>query len=82
MPRVVSQVEESNPMARSRSLRSWRVSPELFPCDLPAELQQQADKAVEVSNAHFVMLVAPVRTPTELVQSGRGLCLHNRALTL
>lgn len=48
MPRVASQVEEGNPMARSRSLRSWRVSPELFPCDLPAELQQQADKAVEV----------------------------------
>ena len=56
MPRVVSQVEESNPMARSRSLRSWRVSPELFPCDLPAELQQQADKAVEVGSAQPWML--------------------------
>ena len=56
MPRVVSQVEESNPMARSRSLRSWRVSPELFPCDLPAELQQQADKAVEVSSAQPLLL--------------------------
>lgn len=56
MPRVVSQVEEGNPMAKSRSLRSWRVSPELFPCELPAQLQEQADKAVEVNDATALAL--------------------------
>ena len=52
MPEVVSQVEGSNPNVRSAKknggYRSWKVSPDLFPCDLPQQLQKQADDAVQV----------------------------------
>ncbi len=52
MPEIVSQVEGSNPNVRTAKnnggYRSWKVSPDLFPCELPQELQKQADEAVQV----------------------------------
>lgn len=53
MPEVVSQVEGSNPNVRATKgtggYRSWKVSPDLFPCDLPQALQKQADDAVQAA---------------------------------
>ena len=51
MPEVVSQVEGSNPnvrTAKKNGYRSWKVNPDLFPCELPKELQKEADDAVQV----------------------------------
>ncbi len=52
MPEVVSQVEGSNPNVRTAKknggYRSWKVNPDLFPCELPKELQKEADEAVQV----------------------------------
>ncbi len=52
MPEVVSQVEGSNPNVRTAKknggYRSWKVNPDLFPCELPEELQKEADDAVQV----------------------------------
>ncbi len=53
MPEVVSQVEGSNPNVRTAKknggYRSWKVNPDLFPCELPKELQKEADEAVQVT---------------------------------
>ena len=45
MPEVVSQVEAGNPLAAQRGSngapagwKTWRVSPDLFPCELSAEV--------------------------------------------
>lgn len=60
MPQVVSQVEGSNPNVRAASsngYRSWKVNPDLFPCDLSQPLQKQADDAVQVGNT---LAVAPM----------------------
>ena len=65
MPQVVSQVEGSNPnvrTAKSNGYRSWKVNPDLFPCDLSQPLQKQADAAVQVrhhSFIHFARIVVP-----------------------
>ena len=51
MPEVVSRVEGSNPnvrTAKKNGYRSWKVNPDLFPCELPKELQKEADDAVQV----------------------------------
>ena len=61
MPQVVSQVEGSNPnvrTAKSNGYRSWRVNPDLFPCDLPQSLQKQADAAVQVRPQPVLLLLA------------------------
>ena len=55
MPEVVSQVEGSNPNVRTAKknggYKSWKVNPDLFPCELPKELQKEADEAVQVRGA-------------------------------
>ncbi len=52
MPEVVSQVEGSNPNVKTAKknggYRSWKVNPDLFPCELPKEVQKEADDAVQV----------------------------------
>ena len=60
MPQVVSQVEGSNPNVRAASsngYRSWKVNPDLFPCDLSQSLQKQADDAVQVGTWSILLLL-------------------------
>lgn len=60
MPQVVSQVEGSNPNVRaanSNGYRSWKVNPDLFPCDLSQSLQKQADDAVQVGTYLTILTV-------------------------
>ena len=52
MPEVVSKVEDfeqTKKVKRVGGPRNWAVAPELFPCELSADTQRLADKAVKVS---------------------------------
>jgi len=55
MPDVVSQVEDDNAYARGRDgktkLRTWAANPDLFPCELSAETQGLAKKAIAAAVA-------------------------------
>lgn len=53
MPRVVSTIESEEAAlkrgGRARPVKSWAVSPDLYPCELSIEAQEMAKKAVETA---------------------------------
>ena len=47
MPRIVSLVDEEGSDARLRQKPTWKASPELFPVELPEDIQKKVIKAVD-----------------------------------